>query len=280
MALVSLMGLAACTSGPPAFQVEPSAAVVPQPNAESLSIGSPSTPPPGEYRFARLYADGTVEARELFTSNGPGPWLSFTGRVQVPPSAVREALTSAGTPESTSEDRRAPCVLAIDTASTKWQGCAYPTTAVRLIAIVPRLTMPDVAATCDLRVCQVRIVREIPPVRHEGYGDVRQDRLLDNTGAFWCARKDDRAAGQIATLRVERGWISEPDALRVFRWVAGTLETDRVPAQSTTEPAIDSVMVRQRGGNWIRVAESTARRVRERWNQIAPRLPEECRPTR
>jgi hypothetical protein len=148
----------------------------------------------------------------------------------------------------------------------------------RLLAMVPRVTMPDVPITCDLPVCQVRIVREASPDRHERYGDLRQDRVLDSSGAFWCATRDDRAAGQIATLRVEQGRISEPDARRVFAWVAGTIDTNGTPSQGSSAPALDSVMVRRRGANWARLAEPTALGIRERWNRMAARLPDGCRP--
>jgi hypothetical protein len=279
MVAVPLIALAACASGPPAFEIEASIAVVRQPNVESLSIGSRSTPPPGEYRFARLYADGTTDVRELFTSNGPGPWLSLTGHVSAPQSTVQEALTAAAAPDSTSDDPRTPCVLAVDSRSTKWEGCAYPAIAARLLAVVPRLTMPDVAASCDLRVCQVRLMREVPPARHARYGDVQQDRLLDSTGALWCAIPADQPSSQIVTLRVERVRISEPDVLRVFRWVAGTIEPDGPLNESSPDRDLDQVMVRRRGGAWTRLAESDARGVRERWRQMAPRLPEACRST-
>jgi hypothetical protein len=280
MTLGPLIALAACTGGPPAFQIDARTATGAVRSSESLSIGHASTPPPGEYRFARLYADGTVDARELFTSNGPGPWLSLTGHGEVPASAVREAFGTAAAPASTPEDPRAPCVLAVDSAASKWQGCAHPTLAARLLAMVPRLTMPDVAANCDLSVCQVRLLRETPPPRHERYGDVRQDRVLDNTGAVWCAVRDAQAGRQIATLRVERVRISEADAPHVLSWVVGVVQSDKPPDRSSPDPDRDRVMVRGRGGEWRQFAESQANGIRARWDQIAARLREECRSTR
>ena len=281
MALAPLVALAACTSGPPHFRIEPAAAVAPQPQAEWLSVGSLSTPPPGDYRFARLHADGTGDARELLTSSGPGRWLSFTGRVRIDPSIVRAALTAAVRPETMPDDPRAPCVLAVGSGSGQWEGCAYPAIAARLLALVPRLTMPEVAPTCGLPVCQVRIVREVAPARHERYGDVRQDLVLDGTGGFWCAAREDRPAGQIATLRVERGRIAEADAPRVLRWMLGTIdEAGSEPADSPSARTADAVMVRGRDANWVRLPEPDARRVRARWNRMASRLPRECRPDR
>ena len=282
MALAPLLALAACTSGPPRFRIEPGAVVVPQPRAEWLVVGSPSTPPPGDYRFARLHADGTGDVRELFTSSGPGRWLSFTGRVRIDASIVRAALTAAVRPETMPDDRRAPCVMAVQSGAGQWEGCAYPEMAARLLALVPRLTMPEVAPTCTLPICQVRILREVAPVRHEQYGDVRQDLLFDGTGGFWCAAKEDRPAGQVATLRVERGRIAETDAPRVYQVDPRRTSTKLLVSPTGSPPTRtpDAVMVRGPDASWARLPEPEARRVRARWNRMASRLPRACRPDR
>ena len=277
MAWMPLLGVVACASGPPTFRVEPLAAGAPPPNSEWIAVGSPSMPPPDAQRFARLYADGTADVRELFTSNGPGPWLSLTGRVAVPPFLVKDALTTATAPQTSAPDRTAPCVVAVDSAAAKWQGCAYPVLAARLLASVPRLTIPDVSPLCELRVCQVRILREVPPARHERYGDVRGDRVFDSTGAFWCAAQRDQPAGQIATLSVEHGTIAEPEALHVFQWAVGDVVTAGPASESLSDSALDRVMVRQRTGEWTPLAPRAAARVRDRWERIAARLPESCR---
>jgi hypothetical protein len=279
-AFVVLMCLAACACGPPSFQVEPRADDAPRPNAESLSIGSPSTPPPGEYRFVRLYADGSVEVREVFTSNGPGPWLSLIGRESVSPSVVHAALTAAASPDAAPEDARPPCVLAVDSGATRWQGCRHHSLAARLLSLIPRLTLPDATANCELDACQLRLVREVPPAQHARYGDLRQDRVLDHAGVFWCAGKHDPQASQFATLRVERGRIREADALRLFRWVLGPIGTDSVAPERSGDLPLDRVLVRRRTGDWTPVPPADARGISERWDQIAARLPLECRSIR
>jgi hypothetical protein len=278
-ALASLVALAACTGGPPHFRVEPSAAGIPERDAGWLSVGSLSTPPPGDYRFARLNADGTGEARELFTSSGPGRWLSFTGRVRVDPTTVQAALAAAVRPGPMADDRQAPCVLAVHSAAAEWEGCAHPAIAASLLAVVPRLTRPDVAPTCNLPVCQIRIVREVKPVRHEQYGELRQEMVLDATGVFWCAAGDGRPAGRTATLRVERGRIPEADAAQVFRWVLGT-RNQAVPgiAGASSGSAADAVLVRRRDADWAGLPDQAAQRVRARWRRLASGLPRECRP--
>ncbi len=191
-------------------------------------MATPAAPPPSEQRFARLYADGTAYVREVFTPNGPGPALSLIGRVQVPASLVADAIAAAQVPAPATTDRSTLCVTAVDSSPAKWQGCAYPELAARVLASLPRLTMPDVGTACESQACQVRIVRGVSPARHEQYGDVRQDRLLDVSGAFWCAAASaDEQAGGSATLRVERGTIAEPGAGRVFEWIAGGIAADR-----------------------------------------------------
>ena len=275
------INLAACSSGPPAFQVEPVAAGLPPPGTESISVATPAAPPPSEQRFARLYADGTAYVREVFTPNGPGPALSLIGRVEVPASLVAAAIASAQAPATVTADRSAPCVAAVDSSPAKWQGCAYPELAARVLASLPRLTMPDVGTACESQACQVRIVRGVSPARHEQYGDVRQDRLLDVSGAFWCAAASaDEQAGGSATLRVERGTIAKPGAGRVFEWIAGGIAADRSTSASSQDAVADRVMVRARDGTWRPVADRDAARVRERWARIAPALPESCRSLR
>jgi hypothetical protein len=280
IAWLPLVGLAACASNSPAFRIEVGGAVAPRPDTPWISVASPSTAPPGEQRFARLYADGTAESREVFTPNGPGPSLTLIGQVQVEPSVVKHALALAETPEATTSDRSAPCVLALHTSAVRWQGCAHFALAARLLAATPRLTMPAVSRYCTSPFCQVRIVREISPVRHEQYGDVRQDRLLDSTGAFWCATGIATSTAGTISLRVERGAIANADALRVFDWVIANVRAHQATSGSVRDPSLDRVMVRGRDGQWTPVVESIAVRVRERWNRIASGLPEGCRSTR
>jgi hypothetical protein len=128
-------------------------------------------------------------------------------------------------------------------------------------------------------VCQVRIVREVGPTRHEQYGDVLQDRLLDRTGEFWCAVREAQSASQIATLRVVRTRIATPNAEHVFDWLARGVAVDAA-TPSASDSAVERVLVRAGGEDWAPLAERMAGTVRQRWNRIAASLPEACGSTR
>ena len=268
-----------CRAAPPSFVVERDPAVPAVGNARWVSIGSPATPPPGEYRFARVRADGLVEARELFTFNGPGPWLAYVGRVQVTPSVVREAFAAldATAPDWAHADGAMPCVLAFESRSgVTWQGCAYPAVAAQLLSKVPRLTAPG-PVSCDSRVCQVRILREGPERRHERRA-VERDIVLDWAGRFWCAMADPAVRGQAHTLRVERARIVPHDARRVFEWLTG--DGELTPGKPTSSPEADRVMVRRRGAEWSTLDTSDGAAVRDRWEQLEHALPASCRLSR
>ena len=65
-----LLGMTACTSGPPDFALDaPSstegtdaaAQKFPSAGGASIYVGFASTPPPGDYRFVRLHESGRAE---------------------------------------------------------------------------------------------------------------------------------------------------------------------------------------------------------------------------
>ena len=62
-----LVALIACVTRPPTFSIEPDDS--PRPalsNSRRIQAGHRATPPPGEYRFATMDADGYVESKEIF----------------------------------------------------------------------------------------------------------------------------------------------------------------------------------------------------------------------
>jgi hypothetical protein len=277
--MLVLIWFAACSSGPPDFSLESErAAPVRQEGSRSFSVGSLATPPPGDYRFLRMHADGVVEVRELLTFNGPGPWLAYLGRALVPASVARDALATidATSPASAPGNDRAPCVLAFDTATGgEWQGCAYPRLAERVLAQVPRLTPPEMSLECPRRVCQIRLLREVPALRHERTGGILHDIVLDQTGTFWCASAQTGQRDQANTLRVERGAISHRDASRVFEWL--TMGVGPTVAPDPSSPSGEAVMVRGRDHDWAPLRRSEADAIRARWQRLADRLPAQCR---
>jgi hypothetical protein len=269
-----VLSLISCGSPPEfALEAEPPPAVSRE-KPRSFSIGSLATPPPGEYRFVKIRSNGQAELRELHTVNGPGPWLTYIGRVLLPSPLVRKALATidATAPASAPGDDRAPCVLAFDTAaSDAWQGCAYPQLAQQVLSEVPRLTAPDVEVGCRRRVCQVRLLREEPTARH-GTAIVLQDAVLDENGSFWCASVDAERSGESNTLHVERGRIVQRDAQRVFEW----LTKNAAPAAAgQPAPSAGAVMLRGPNSDWIRSGPE-ADAIRRRWQQLANRLPAAC----
>ena len=274
MSILLLVTFAACSSRPPDFSIEGQPATVRREGSRSMSVGSLATPPPGDYRFIRLEADGVVEVRELQTFNGPGPWLEYVGRVAVPASIVREAFATidAAPPATAPSDNRVPCVLAFESAAGQsWQGCAYPGLAERVLSQVPRLTPPDTSPDCQRPACQVRLLQEVPAIRHERTGRVLQDIVLDRNGAFWCASAETEQRSQANTLRVERGAISPGST--VFEWL--TAGAGRAADPSAQNP--DGVMMRGGGADWGSLSRSDADGVRRRWRQLAERLPAPCR---
>ena len=148
-----LLGMSACTSGPPDFALEaPSssggtdtgAQMLPPAAGASIYVGFASTPPPGDYRFVRLHESGRAEIREVLTVNGPGPWLTYEGVVSVPLATAR-AIVEAADPARLStappHPSEAPCVLGLtSTTALVWRGCADSALALRVMAEVPALT--------------------------------------------------------------------------------------------------------------------------------------------
>jgi hypothetical protein len=196
----------------------------------------------------------------------------------VPASVAAGALAAidADAPASAPEDGRTPCVIAFDSpAGTAWRGCAYPGLAARILAQVPRLSAPELAPACQRRVCQVRLVRELPAATHDRTGGIQQDIVLDEGGAFWCAAADREQRDPPTTLRVERGDISHRDARRVFDWLTAGVE----PAPGDGQPwsVAEAVLARGRGSDWTRLRPLEAAAVRARWRRLADRLPAQCR---
>jgi hypothetical protein len=278
-----LLGLAACAAAPPTFSVEPAAQVASSRGASrSLYVGYRSTPPPGHYRFARVYEDGRVEARELYAVNGPGPWLAYESDVAILTDSARELFRAvdATLPGSAPADDREACVLAVASPSgITWRGCAYPTIAARALAIVPTLGPPEIGPSCTAAVCQIRLVDGAPALTHDRYGKTTRDLVLDASGAFWCAASAGQQRDQPNTLRVLQGRIRPADAPAVWQWLVGdsTRHKDASEPRSSAEPAIH-VQIRGVGDDWTAVPSSAATALISRWTRIAPRLPAPCRP--
>lgn len=270
--------LSGCRTGPPDFSLDPVAPMAaPAPAARFLDAGSPATPPPGTYRFARLREDGVVEARDLVTVNGPGPWLAYVTRTTVSPFVVAEVLSVfEGTPRDTAPAKEGPCVLAFQSrGGTQWEGCARRDLAERILSIVPPPSAPDPAPACGQPFCQLRVVRRADGDVPEGGGDLRQDVALGADGAFWCAKREDTGSEQAATLRVARGRIAAPGAAVVFDWLGAGIDGPVAGGAGTADDS--GVMVRGTAGAWTPIAGSAADGARARWRQIAEGLPEECR---
>jgi hypothetical protein len=277
-----LMGFAACAAAPPAFSVEPVAvAVVTRETSRSVYVGHRSTPPPGQYRFARVYEEGTVEARDLFAVNGPGPWLSYESHLEIGPDLAREIVeTAQAVPPAAAAtgDDREPCVLALASGPRiTWNGCAYWGLAARVLASVPALGPPDVASSCAQPVCQVRLIEEAPARPHDSYGVITRDIVLDTSGSFWCATPAGGPSDQPNTLQVVHGRIRNAEASGVWNWLMGDIAR---PMTALHEPPAvppgRRVQIRGAGNDWSSVPASRATAVTSRWTRIAPRFPSRC----
>jgi hypothetical protein len=279
VAVVFFTLVSACGGEPPQFAVElEHARPVSQERSRSLSIGTVAASPPGEYRFLRMHMDGDVELRELQTFNGPGPWRAYVGMVLVSSSVAREALASidATPPESAPADTRVPCVIAfVDATGDEWQGCAYPRIAAQVLSQVPRLTPPEISPECHRGACQVRLLREVPALRHQSTGGTLQDLVMDRGGTVWCASRDAEQQGQVVTLRVERARIPSRQADRVFHWLTRAVEPGAGEDQS--QAMRDLVMIRGRDASWAPLSSSQAKTIRARWQRLEDRLPPRCR---
>jgi hypothetical protein len=280
--LVLLVALTDCGGGPPDFAViQEQVGSAGAEGARTISIGTPATPPPGEYRFVTLHADGSVEAREIVTFNGPEPWVTYVGGARVPVALAREALGAidAMPPESVqSNDPRAPCVLAFVSASgSEWRGCAYPTLAADVLSRIPRLTAPGVSNECGEQPCQVRFLWQEPGVGHANARSISQDIVFGKDGTFWCAAID-RDPQRAAWLRVVRGRIDGSRSGPVFQWL--TAPVDRTAVEERSSPLSEAVMVRARGEAWSLVRTPKANETIARLRRIAESMPQECRPRR
>ena len=272
-----LWTLIACEAAPPAFSVEFHTPLSDHRDSASLVAGSVQTPPPGDYRFARVYSDGSVEARELFTVNGPGPWLAYEGKFSVPVSVARQAVDEAqvAVRNSAAGSADGPCVLSVTSATGQsWDGCVAPDLAARVLASVPRLTPPGVSK-CGAQVCQLRLLKETPARRHERYGITHQDIVLDVSGAFWCALPAQQPLNQILTLTVDQGRVPATSAERVFQWM---IRDAQLSANASEESPGTEIRVQVRGADaiWRTVPPRSADAVQSRWKRISPRFPTSC----
>ena len=284
-----LLGMSACTSGPPDFALDaPSsseatdtAARFPSAAGASIYVGFASTPPPGDYRFVRLHESGRAEIREVLTVNGPGPWLTYQGVVSVPPATARaivqaadaSSLSTAPPPAS-----GAPCVLGLaSTTAFVWRGCADATLARRVMADVPALTPAALGPSCSKSLCEVRLVRSVAAGQHERYGQIAQDIVIDASGAFSCATASADRRQTPNVLRVVRGRVRAADAGALFDWLAAGLHGPVGPRAPDDGLAASGVVARGSGGVWTRVATPQATAIWMRWASIGTRLPPACR---
>jgi hypothetical protein len=294
-----LTGAAACVSGPPDFSVERSdratgatAFAPPATTMASIDVGVPTTPPPGEYRVVRLYEDGRAEVQEVFAVNGPGPWLTYEGVVEIAPGAAREMLQAADAvrraPSATGE-AGAPCILAQASTTGVWQGCVDSALARRVLSAVPRLAPSEQAPRCAGQVCEVRFVRATPAEARQRYGRIIRDIVFDASGAFSCATApgppkpggeggspDDDDSSNV--LRVVRGQVRRADTSALFAWLTAGMQDTKARGRTTANAlAASGVLVRGDGADWTALATTKATVLTMRWARIAVRLPPACR---
>ena len=290
VAAALLLGMSACTSGPPDFALDAPASsgdsdtaaqMLPSAAGASIYVGFASTTPPGDYRFVRLHESGRAEIREVLTVNGPGPWLTYEGVVSIQPATAREIvlaadplrLSTAPPPVS-----GAPCVLGLASASALvWRGCGDAALARRVMASVPPLTAAAPGPPCSRPVCDVRIVRSAPARPHERYGQIAQDIVINASGAFSCATASPDRRETPNVLRVVSGRVRAADAGALFDWLAAGLPEPAGPRAPDDGLAASGVVARGPGGSWTRVATPQATAIAMRWAHIAARLPPACR---
>ena len=274
-----LVGLQACAASQPPITAEPGAPAAPaSAGARSLYVGYPSTPPPGQYRFVRVYDNGRVESREVHAVNGPGPWLTYEGEAQISPESTREIFREAdSTPAPSSPgDSREACVLGtVSAPGVAWRGCADPELAARVLAIVPSLGPPNIDPGCAERVCQIRFTRATQAPPHDLYGEIVQDVVLDANGSFWCARRASRQSDQPNTLQVVQGRLRGAEARTFMQWLIGDEVEHLNPsgASSAVQP-ISAVQIRGSQRDWTPLHTSDA--VTTRWARIAHQFPVAC----
>ena len=285
---VLLLGMTACSSGPPDFALDtPSstgatdAQKLQSEAGASIYVGFASTPPPGDYRFVRLHESGRAEIREVLTVNGPGPWLTYEGVASVP-SATARAIVQAADPArlstAPSPVSGAPCVLGLaSTTAIAWRGCADEALARRVMATVPPLTPAALGSLCPRPICDVRLVRSAPARRHERYGRIAQDIVINASGAFSCATASPDRGETPIVLHVISGRVRAADAGALFDWLAAGLHGPAGPRVPDDGLAASGVVVRGSGGVWTRVATPQATAMWMRWAHIARRLPPACR---
>jgi hypothetical protein len=295
-----VLAVAACASAPPQFAIEPASPAFRSVAAfRSFYVGPRVTPPGNLYRFARVYETGRVEVTELTAVNGPGPWLSYEGEVDIPAPVARELLAAADaavnavpsradaattTTTAASDDTR-PCILAVapSAGAAGWQGCGDQALAARVLSTVPRLAprSTNTESECWARVCVIRLTFAAAARRHDHFGEIVRDVAIDASGAFWCAAPAPDAGVAPNALRVTRGQIRQADAASLFDWLLGDAARHAVNGGVAPRlpPAAAEAGVRilQADSGWTTVRPTQAASLTSRWTRIAARLPIACR---
>lgn len=276
-----LVAFGACAAPQPRFSVDPNTLAAPAAAASrSLYVGHPSTPPPGQYRFVRVYDNGRVESREIYAVNGPGPWLTYEGESEISPESTREIFGIADSTRAarTPGDSRQACVLGtVSAVGAAWRGCADPALAAHVLAVVPALGPPKIDPGCLERVCQFRLIRAVRPLAHDLYGKILQDVVLDASGSFWCATPGDRQGDQPNTMQIVQGRLRGVEPRTLLQWLVDDAaeHLNRSHESSTVQP-VSTVQIRGAERAWTPLDASDAATVISRWAQIEPRFPIAC----
>jgi hypothetical protein len=283
-ALTLMVGtLAACAGAtpPPQFALLPGCPPPAALRPPAILVGSPHTPPPGVYRFARMDRDGRVEVRELHTHNGPGPWLTYVEQTCLPPALGRElwAAASGGDASASPDQHRGPCVLgAMSADGPIGKGCTHRALAARLLDIIPRLSPPDAPPACRRPGCQVRLLRGTAPHPHEAHGRIDSHWILDEAGGLWCARREPARPGEPDLLRVERRHMAPADAARLLAWLLAGIDRGAGTPAAPAEPyqPVNDVLIAGPGNGAGPLGASAARSVQARWGRLSRGLPPAC----
>lgn len=281
--VILVVGLQACTASQPPITAEADAPAAPASTASrSLYVGYPATPPPGQYRFVRVYDNGRAELREVYAVNGPGPWLTYEGVAEISPEPMREIFRAVDTTPAGSSpvDGRQACVLGnVSALGVAQRGCSDPDVAARVLAIVPSLGPPAIDPRCAERVCQIRFVRARRVGSHDLYGEIMQDVVLDVNGSFWCAAPAGRPSDPPNTLQISRGRMRGAEPRALLQWLGGD-EVERLnpSGKASAVERITTVQIRGSQRDWTSLDASGAMTVTSRWAQTASRFPLACRP--
>ena len=183
--------------------------------------------------------------------------MTYEGVVSLPPATAR-AIVLAADPVRLSTApppvSGAPCVLGLASATALvWRGCADAALARRVMANVPPLTPAALGSPCSRPVCDVRLVRSAPARRHERYGQIAQDIVINASGAFSCATASPDRRETPNVLRVVSGRVRAADAGALFDWLAAGLHRPAGPRAARRWPRGER---RGRPRPWRRVDQS------------------------